>query len=219
MPENIKIIKMGVVPYAGALQRMKECHANVLQSGNGVILVVEHPPVVTMGNRLLQQDMRVSEESLRASGIDFAHIDRGGSVTVHELGQSVVYPILPVSASRLTVRRFVWCLEESMIIVAKAHGVIASRDEINPGIWVGNNKLGAIGIRVANRVSKHGLAFNVNNSLATFRYIVPCGLQERWVTTLSDEMRKAKSAVPINSLEVASIGEQIANEIVLLVNC
>jgi len=219
MTENIKTIKMGVIPYAIALQKMEECHLNVSQSGNGVILVVEHPPVVTMGNRVLQQDMRVSPESLRASGIDFAHIDRGGSVTVHELGQSVVYPILPISASGLTVRRFVWCLEEAMIIVAKTYGVIAARDKMNPGIWVGENKLGAIGIRVANRVSKHGLAFNVNNSLATFRYIVPCGLQERGVTTLSDEMRKMKNEAQINVLDVASIGEQIANEIARLVGC
>lgn len=218
MADNIKIVKMGTLSYAEALRQMEECHAHVTRGGPGVILVVEHPPVVTMGNRLLQQDLKVPAETLRASGIDFAHIDRGGSVTVHELGQSVVYPILPVSASHLTVRRFVWCLEESMIIVAKSYGIAASRDEINPGIWVGNNKLGAVGIRVADRVSKHGLAFNVNNSLATFNYIVPCGLQERWVTTLANEMRKGSQSALINSLDVSSVGEQIASEIVRLVN-
>jgi lipoyl(octanoyl) transferase len=216
MSEIIQIIRLGLVPYREALRVMEECHAAVCAGAPGFILVVEHLPVVTMGNRFLPDDMRLRPEDLSEHGVDFVHIDRGGSVTVHEPGQAVVYPILPVSASRLTVKRLVWCLEEAMICVAKEHGVVAARDSINPGIWVGLNKLGAIGIRIADHVSKHGLAFNVNNSLATFRFIVPCGLHERGVTTLERELCKGENYRSKKAFDIEVIGDQIATKIISL---
>jgi lipoate-protein ligase B len=122
-----------------------------------------------------------------------------------------------VEAARFSVRRFVWILEEAMIRVAAFYGVEAARDSINAGIWVGKNKLGAVGIRVSERVSKHGLAFNVNNDLSTFEYIVPCGLRERGVTSLKRELAcLGKNDVSL-ALDASEIGFQIAREVVAIV--
>jgi lipoate-protein ligase B len=214
---NIEIVKIEMEGHAAAMERMAAWHSSVCSGGNDVVLVTQHFAVITMGNRFLHQDMRVNEGILSSRGIDFTHTDRGGSVTVHEPGQAVVYPIMRVDASRFSVRRFVWILEEAMIRVAASYGVVAARDPINPGIWVGNNKLGAVGIRISQRVSKHGLALNVNNDLSTFQYIVPCGLHERGVTSLKRELAHLGRNEASAELDANVVGFQVAREIVAIV--
>lgn len=183
---------LGLLAYSQALALMDDLHAEVVSNPAhpGYILTVEHPPVVTMGNRETAADMLQSSESLSKLGIDFAKVDRGGSVTVHEPGQIVIYPILRLDTVNLTVKRYVWILEEAMIQFSKHFGVVATRDDKHPGVWVGHNKIGALGIRIKNFVSKHGLAFNHCNSLSTFRVITPCGIRNRGVTTLQSEVEK-----------------------------
>ena len=185
---TLAVENLGLVRYAQALEKMNAEHQRIVlrvPPGSGVILRVEHPPVVTMGNRYVPGDMVLPEEALPARGIDFHRIDRGGSVTVHEPGQAVIYPLVKLDSVRLGVKRFVWCLEEAMIEVCAEFGVVAARDAANPGVWVGSDKVGAVGIRVASGVSKHGLAFNVCNDLSTFATIVPCGLRGKGVTSLA----------------------------------
>ncbi len=188
------IKNLGLVPYEQALALMDEFHNEVVANAShpGYILTVEHPSVVTMGNRDTSTDLLQSAESLAKLEIAFAKIDRGGSVTVHEPGQIVVYPILRLDTSKLTVKRFVWLLEEAMIQFCQAFNVTAVRDEQYPGVWVGQNKIGALGIRIKNFVSKHGLAFNHCNSLAAFRVITPCGIRDRGVTTLEREVSQQR---------------------------
>lgn len=200
---------LGVMRFAEALRVMNECHAEVVASAthSGFLLSVEHPPVVTMGNRFLSDDMLVLPEGLAQRGIDYAKTDRGGSVTVHEPGQCVLYPIVRLTSKSLTVRQFVTSLEQSMIETCLAFGVVAQRDTINPGVWVGANKIGAIGIRVSEHVSKHGLAFNVCNSLETFAAIVPCGLRGRGVTTLATETKSA-------CLDFATVRAHLEKEVI-----
>ncbi len=215
--KNPQIIKMGLVSYRNAMEQMEKIHAEVCAGGCESALVVQHSPVVTVGNRFLPNDMLVQPTEISACGVDFVHTDRGGSATVHEPGQVVVYPIFRIQSRQISVRKFVWCLEEAMIRVASYYGVIAARDAINAGIWVGKNKLGAIGIRITERVSKHGLAFNVVNDLSTFRYIIPCGLRDRGVTTLAREIALIKQAnieETVATLDPDFIGEQIAQQIV-----
>lgn len=185
----MRIEDIGLTDYDDALALMEERHARLVRDPDEeeVILVTSHRPVVTMGNRERDDDMKIARAHLSALGIAFAKIDRGGSVTVHEPGQLVVYPLVRLDARTLTVKRFVWALEQAMIDICAHHGVSAVRDAINPGVWVGANKIGALGIRVHERVSKHGLAFNAINSLATFNAIVPCGIRGRGVTTLAQE--------------------------------
>lgn len=189
---------------------MDELHLEVVSNPThpGYILIVEHPLVVTMGNRNTAADMLQPAESLAKLGIEFAKIDRGGSVTVHEPGQIVIYPVLRLDTVNLTVKRFVWILEEAMIQFCKQFNVVAVRDPENPGVWVGQNKIGALGIRIKSFVSKHGLAFNHSNSLSTFRVITPCGIRNRGVTTLQNEVSSQNlSAFPPFSIASRRLAE------------
>jgi lipoyl(octanoyl) transferase len=198
----IPIRELGLMPYGECLTVMEQCHLHEVQSEEspGTILVVEHPPTVTMGYRERLEDMIVPPEQLKFKGVAFHRIDRGGSVTVHEPGQIVIYPILHMSRKNLSVRSYVCALEEAMIQTCAHFGVEAFRDSLNPGVWVntaqGLSKIGAVGIRILNKVTKHGLAFNVNNSLSTFSHIIPCGLRTAGVTTLNQCVSSQTSVAP-----------------------
>lgn len=204
----MRVIQLGVLKYSEALAVMEDIHgATVADPGREEsLLIVEHPAVVTMGLRERSNDLKSTEAELQSHQVDFAKIDRGGSVTVHEPGQLVLYPLLRVDARLLTVRRLVWALEEIMILEAARWGLSAGRDEINPGVWLGQNKVGAVGVRVANHVSKHGLALNVSNNLSTFSHIVPCGIHGRGVTSLlaSSTQHPAEKNLPLIGLRMAA---------------
>jgi len=173
--------------YHQTLLLMHELHKKVSEKqAPSTIIFTEHLPVVTMGKRNLIHDMLVSEKYLASLNIEFAHIDRGGSVTVHEPGQLVCYPIVRLHSSK-AVRPFIHLLEETMIQICLQYNIKAQRDIINPGIYVGTNKIGALGVRIHHSTTKHGFALNLNNSLNTFQYVIPCGLQERGVTSLKKE--------------------------------
>ncbi|WGL59377.1 lipoyl(octanoyl) transferase LipB [Pigmentibacter sp. JX0631] len=182
----MQIKYLGLLPYSDTLGIMESIHTDIVNnpSQEGIILVVQHPPTVTMGKRELYTDMLIPPEQLKYKGVAFHKIDRGGSVTVHEPGQIVIYPIFQIQEYQQTVRSYVHLLEEAMIETAALYGVNVQRDEINPGVWVGQNKIGAIGIRIKDKVTKHGIAFNVLNSLETFSNIIPCGLHGRGVINL-----------------------------------
>lgn len=203
---------LGLLPYGDALGIMESIHSEITANpkSKGVILVVQHPPTVTMGKRELLDDMLIPPDQLKYKGVAYYKIDRGGSVTVHEPGQIVIYPIFHMEQQKQTVRSYVNLLEEAMIETAAYFGVEVKRDEMNPGVWVGKNKIGAVGIRILNKVTKHGIAFNVNNSLETFSNIVPCGLRGRGVINLEMAIREnhlsfKETAKMLNYAEVEKI--------------
>lgn len=202
----MKIKNLGLTKYSDALKLMDNLHAEVVSTPQheGYLLVVEHPPTVTMGNRNNTHDLLLSPEGLRLKNIDYYKIDRGGSVTVHEPGQCVIYPTFNLFDYKLTVRSYVCALESAMIQTCAHYGITANRDPQNPGIWVGNNKIGAVGIRVHNKVTKHGIALNINNSLHTFAHIVPCGLRTKGVTNIANEIKRyTANPSPVMFSEVA----------------
>jgi lipoate-protein ligase B len=190
MNTDLVVHRLGVVEYSKGLELMENARLRVAEKcapGGGELLVLQHPPVVTLGHRPLLEDLKIGPLELKTLGISYFKTDRGGSATVHELGQIVVYPVVKLDPKRLGPKRFVNLLEEAMILAAAQFGVEAARDAVNPGIWVERNKLGAIGIRIVHGVVTHGLAFNVCNDLSTFAHVVPCGLVDRGVTTLARE--------------------------------
>jgi lipoyl(octanoyl) transferase len=197
----MKTLFLGRLNYHNALHIMDALHAEVVaqSSHKGFLLVLSHPPTVTMGNRHLPADLKVAPAQLRAQGIAYHKTDRGGSLTVHEPGQIVIYPLLRLPHN--AVRSYVQCLEKAMIQTAKHHQVDAHTHPTRPGVWVGHNKLGALGIRVAQKVTKHGLAFNVNNSLLTFRTIVPCGLHHTGVTSLQQSLNNPATTLHYPKVE------------------
>jgi lipoate-protein ligase B len=152
-----------------------------------MLLLLEHPPVFTLGRRGGRDNLRVSEGFLTSAGIEVVQVERGGNITYHGPGQLVAYLICDLEAGRLGVKSLVDALEELMIRTAAAWEVQATRNAINRGVWIGNRKMGSVGIAVRKGVSYHGLALNANLSLEPFSWINPCGMTGVDMTSIQNE--------------------------------
>lgn len=150
------------------------------------LMLLEHPPTYTLGRRTQPGDLLYGEAECSARGISLYQVDRGGRATYHGPGQLVGYPILALG-ERYDVMRYLRNLEEALIRTARDLGVDASRDPDHTGVWVGPNKLGAIGVKITRGITMHGFAFNVATNLSMFEGIVPCGFTDRWVTSIEAE--------------------------------
>jgi lipoate-protein ligase B len=162
-----------------------------------IVILVEHPPVFTLGRRGERKHLRVSEAYLKAAGVPVIHVERGGDVTYHGPGQWVGYVIIHLKQAKLKVIELVDGLEEVMLRTADSWEVKAKRNPINRGIWVGSRKLGSVGIAVRRGISFHGFALNVSTSLKPFKWIHPCGLKGVSMTTLEREGRQKLSFTKI----------------------
>jgi lipoyl(octanoyl) transferase len=184
---TIEVRRLGTISYADGLELQKTL---VEQRKGGEIpdqlLLLEHPPVITLGvkTRNDRSHIVVPTDVLEAEGVDVFETGRGGDVTYHGPGQLVGYPILDLKPDRCDVHQYVRDLEEVMIRMAAAFGVTAGRIDGLTGAWAGQDKLAAIGVRIARWVTSHGFAFNVNTTLDHFNFIVPCGITDRGVTSL-----------------------------------
>jgi len=152
-----------------------------------IVLILEHPPVFTLGKRGGLENLKVPESHLAKFGIPIVQIERGGTITYHGPGQLVVYPIVCLRDLKMRVVDYVERLEEIMIQTAADLGVQAERNELNRGVWVENRKLGSIGVAIRRGVSFHGLALNIDPSLTPFEWVHPCGLQGIRMTSISKE--------------------------------
>jgi lipoate-protein ligase B len=168
-----------------------------------VVLFMEHPPVFTLGSNCGLNNLTVSDSFLKRSGIPVIRVERGGDITFHGPGQLVVYPIIDLRAARLPVASHIEKLEEVMIRTAGDWGVEAERNSANRGVWVGNNKLGSVGIAIRHGISFHGMAFNVNTSLEPFGWINPCGLKGVGITSLE---REVSGKIPMDRVRATMRG-------------
>ena len=193
----LKVRRLGVMPYADALalQRRLVEERRAGRTGD-LLLLVEHPPVLTLGVKGDggRSHVLASAETLAAKGIEVFETGRGGDVTYHGPGQLVGYPILDLRPDRCDVHRYVRDLEEVLIRVAGDFGIEATRVSGLTGIWVGREKLAAIGVRISRWITSHGFAFNVATNLDNFNLIVPCGISDRGVTSLQELGSKADLA-------------------------
>ncbi|MFZ1987052.1 MAG: lipoyl(octanoyl) transferase LipB [Desulfatitalea sp.] len=153
-----------------------------------LVVMLEHPPVFTLGRRGGRENLLVSEETLRAKGIAVVPIERGGDITYHGPGQLVVYPLIDLNAGHHSVVAFVAALEQAMIRTAAHWSVAARGDALHRGAWVESRKLGSVGITVRRGITFHGLALNVSTDLTPFSWINPCGIQACTMTTLAVEI-------------------------------
>ncbi len=187
-PRALEVRRWGTVPYRSALERQQDL-VRSRQAGEipDQLVLLEHPPVITVGvsGRGRPGHVLASAAGLREHGIDVIDVPRGGDVTYHGPGQLVGYPILSLKPDRCDVHRYVRDLEEVLIRTAARFGVEAARTEGLTGVWVGREKLAAIGVRLSRWVTSHGFALNVATNLDHFRLIVPCGLAEYGVTSLA----------------------------------
>ncbi len=183
----LEVRSLGLVAYETALDL--QCELVVARQAGEArdqLLLLEHPAVITVGvsGRTHRDHVLVSLAELRDRGIDVLDVPRGGDVTYHGPGQLVGYPIIDLKPDRCDVHRYVRDLEEVLIRTAASFGVVAGRVAGLTGVWVGNDKLAAIGVRLSRWVTSHGFALNVAADLDQFRLIVPCGLAGRGVTSL-----------------------------------
>lgn len=184
----IRVVRCGILPYEEGreLQRRLE-ERRQRDEIPDVLLLLEHTPVYTRGRRATEAELPMGVEWYEAQGIEVLDTDRGGRVTYHGPGQLVAYPIVSLAPYGGDVHEYVRRLERVMIGALAEHGVEAGLIEGETGVWVGERKIGSIGVHVSRGVTTHGLAVNVNNDLQPFEWIVPCGIEGCRVTSLSRE--------------------------------
>jgi lipoyl(octanoyl) transferase len=186
----LDVRRLGVVSYAEglALQRalVEERRANRIPD---TLLLLQHPHVITVGvKKEGRRHIIARPEQLVAHRVDVFDTGRGGDVTYHGPGQIVGYPILDLNPDRRDVHQYVRDLEEVMIRVCAAYGLGAGRVKGMSGAWIGDAKIGAIGVRISRWITSHGFAFNVTTDLEFFNLIVPCGINDRGVTSLASAL-------------------------------
>ncbi len=201
--QTLLCLNLGQTEYT----RVLELQQDIVHAKNDQVLrhdrviLTEHAPVFTVGKHGGEENLVCSRKFLKERGVDLVHTTRGGNITYHGPGQIILYPILDLERSKTGVREFVSLLEEVMLDTVLKLGVKASRSSRNPGIWVGDAKLGSIGISLKKGVSFHGLALNVNPDLTPFKWINPCGMNDISVTSAANELKKRDLPMPDLSFE------------------
>jgi len=214
------IVDAGLIGYAEAWELQKRL---VTARKNGaiedVLLLCEHPHVITLGRNGKREHLLASEQVLRQKGVEFHSSDRGGDITYHGPGQLVGYPILNLAAIRKDVVWYVRMLEEVMIRATAGFGITAERVSGKTGIWVRGafndsnapasteEKLGAIGVHISRWVTSHGFAYNVSTDLRYFDLIVPCGIAGRKATSLEKILVRAVTRKEVVQPVVRNFGE------------
>ena len=189
---SIDVLWIGTLTYAAALERQHATHAaRVRGLIRDTVLLTEHPPVVTLGRGSDLDGEIVADATLKSRGIDVVRSGRGGHATYHGPGQLVGYPIVDLRARGGDVHAYLRLLERVMIAVAQAFGVHAHAREGLTGTWVGERKLGSIGVQVRRGVSLHGFALNVDMDLSPFELFAPCGMEGLRVTSLAHEIGRS----------------------------
>jgi len=192
----INVLYLGRVEYSTALE-LQQTLVRLVKDGRitHTLLLLEHPPVITLGRNAGEQNIVASREFLAANGVELHETDRGGDVTFHGPGQLVGYPIFDLRAfqPRIGAVDFVRKLEEVLIRACGDLGVVTGRIAGLTGVWTQNDppgKIAAIGVHISRAVTSHGFALNVNTKLDYFKLIVPCGITDKPVTSLEQEMAK-----------------------------
>ena len=224
------LLELGRMPYDRALA-LQERLVELRRTGaiGDTLLLLEHPPVLTLGRNAGRENIVASDEQLAARGIALYVVKRGGDVTYHGPGQLIGYPILDLrehrnaSGERLGVVDYVRRLEEALIRTAGEYGIRAQRIAGRTGVWtepaggaasakaggVAERKLAAIGIHVSRGITSHGFALNVTTDLRDFSLIVPCGIADREVTSLADECPDPGD----HRLDIVSVGQSVARSL------
>jgi lipoate-protein ligase B len=186
---SVLAVDLGLRPYGEVLTLQRSlCQARLAGGLNqDLLLLVEHPPVVTLGRSTRAASLPVAVDLLRGRGIEVYEVERGGDVTLHSPGQLVGYPILDLGGFRRDLHWYLRQIEEALIRGLAAMGVSAGRSAGRTGVWTSERKIASIGIHVKQWVSFHGFALNVDNDLSLFDLIVPCGIAGVRMTSVAAE--------------------------------
>jgi len=195
------LLRLDRVAYAEAWEFQKRAvAARAAEEIPDLLILLEHPHVYTLGRSGHAENVLLDEAALRAAGAELFWVDRGGDVTYHGPGQLVGYPIIHLPRLGKDTHQHLRRIEETLIRTLGDFGLAARRDPTYTGVWVGDEKVAAIGVRVARWVTSHGFALNVDPDLSYFGNIIPCGIQEKGVTSLARLLKR-----PVTRAEVEPI--------------
>ncbi len=184
--KRLDTLKFDIKPYKEALDlqfSLVEKRQN--EEVNDTLVLLQHPPVITYGKRTDGGDILLPDEAMKRLGVELFPVGRGGEATYHGPGQIVGYPIINLYRFERSVKKFVHTLEDVFIaLLNEEFDIPAKKDPDHIGVWVGDEKITAIGIAVKRGVTMHGFAFNVNTDLSHFNWIVPCGIRDKGVTSM-----------------------------------
>ena len=218
MLNSCHIVDLGLIGYAEACALQKRVVA-ARKAGaiEDVLLLCEHPHVITLGRNGKRENLLASESVLRQKGVEFHATNRGGDITYHGPGQIVGYPILNLGAIRRDVVWYVRMLEEALIRTTAEFGIVANRVTGKTGIWIENEtteeKLAAIGVHISRWVTSHGFAYNVSTDLRYFELIVPCGIADRKATSLEKLLKRKVEEKEVAPKIAKHLGELFELEI------
>lgn len=189
MMDSFIVKHLGQVNYDFAYQEMLKIRD--LRLKNEVtdhLLVLEHLPVITTGRKKVSEDLLVDQSFLKDQGIQFQQTDRGGKLTYHGPGQIVIYFIFNIFERKWSIQDLVCKAEQGLIDLLKTYQLDAKRDPNHPGIWIENSKIASLGFHVHRGITTHGICLNINPDLKVFDYFIPCGIRERKVTSMVNEL-------------------------------
>ncbi len=207
---------LGLVPYDDGL-RLQERAVERLRSGEGPeqLLLLEHPHVFTLGRGADSANILADQEQLQSNSVEVHETGRGGDVTYHGPGQLVGYPIINLKPDRCDVHRYVRDIEDVLIRTIGEFGVTGTRITGLTGVWVGDEKIGAIGVRIARWITSHGFALNVNTDLSYFKMIVPCGITDKGVTSLSRLLGRQIELRDVAGIAASQFAQVFGREVLL----
>lgn len=205
-PRTLQVRLLGRVPYQEALTFQEELvQARRAQEIPDQLLLLEHPHVITLGTSSQEEHLLLSAEDLKARGIDLHDVGRGGDVTYHGPGQLVGYPILDLNPDRKDLHRYLRDLEDVLMGALDQFGISSGREEGLTGVWVPQGKLAALGVRVSSGwITSHGFALNVDPELQYFSSIIPCGIQDRPVTSMASLLGRSITLEEVTPMVVQS---------------
>lgn len=189
--KHLEVQQLGVVPYTDALRLQEELvQQRRAGASHDTLLLLEHPHVITLGTSASTDHVLLDESERTLLGIEMFETGRGGDVTYHGPGQLVGYPIFDLKPDRCDLHRYVRDIEEALIHALAHFGLQCARKPGLTGVWLGDDKIAAIGVRVSSGwITSHGFALNVNTNLQFFDSIVPCGIRDHGVTSMEAELQ------------------------------
>jgi lipoate-protein ligase B len=195
MKKEALILNLDTIPYEEAFDLQKRLVEMRSQDNiNDILILLEHPPVFTVTRKATLKNVLASPDELKEKGISLCKTNRGGDITYHGPGQLVGYPIMDLKEHGKDLHKYIRNIEEMIIKLLRDYDISAHRDKNNPGVWVGKEKIAAIGIAVKSSwTTMHGFSLNINPDLNHYSLIVPCGITDKGVTSLSKLLGKSVS--------------------------
>jgi lipoate-protein ligase B len=200
------VVNLGTVPYEEALELQRALARERISGAipEDMLLLLEHPPVVTLGRATKAANLISSAEFLASKGVELFEVERGGDVTFHGPGQLVGYPIIDLKRHKLDLHWYLRQVEEALIQTLAAYSIPAERNVGFTGVWTQGRKIASIGVHARDWVTWHGFALNVTTDLSYFDLIVPCGIDGVTMTSIEKEIDRSDSQLPQATVEAAS---------------